>query len=188
MVSKFPVLRSEATNGFVGKYINRDKHYYWFVVSFSLLSILLHFVPSNREFHNMLYSANAVSLVGFTIMLSVYPYAFYNTYVETFRHMASYLGISRVFWQTWVNLYVFNAITWLIHLAPVLVFRNTYTLGNPLLLMIAYLLAFGIYLPKIYGGIPVVYLVLIGVSSLVIVLLRLRVISLFSYASLRSAP
>ena len=147
---------------------NHNKRNYWFLLTFSLLSIFLHFVPSNPEFHNMLYSANVVSLIGFTIMLWISPYGFYNTYVETFKHIAMNLGISRVFTDKWLDVVVFNSVAWFIHIVPVVAFSQTYTLGNPVFLMATYLILFGAYLPKIYPY-TISTTVMIGIVGLVLV-------------------
>jgi hypothetical protein len=128
-----------------------NPHNYWFLVSFSLLSILFHFIPSNREFHNMLYSANILSLVGFTSMIWLYPDALYDAYLETHLEMARYVGISRVSIMKWMNRTIFNTIVWAIHLIPVILLANVYSIGNPLLLVLCYLIVFGAYLEKIYS-------------------------------------
>lgn len=147
---------------------NHNKHNYWFLLTFSILSIFLHFVPSNPEFHNMMYSANVVSLIGFTIFIWLSPYGFYNTYVETFKHIAMNLGISRVFTDKWLDIVVFNIGALVIHIVPVVVFSQTYTLGNPILWMSIYLILFGVYLPNIYPH-SISTTVMGGIAGLVLV-------------------
>ena len=147
---------------------NHNKHYYWFLISFSLLSILLHLVPSNKRFHNMLYSSNVVSLIGFTIMLWLSPYGFYNTYAETFKQIGVNIGFSRVFMNTQLNMVVFNILAWIFHIIPIIAFRNTYTLENPMIWMSIYLILFGVYLPKIYPY-TISTTVMIGIVGLILV-------------------
>ena len=147
---------------------NHDKHYYWFLVSFSILSIFLHFVPSNKRFHNMLYSSNIVSLICFTIMLWLSPDGFYNTYAETFKQFGVNIGFSRVFMNEQLNMVVFNVLAWIFHVIPIIAFRNTYTLENPILWMSIYLILFGVYLPKIYPY-TISMTVMIGMVGLVLV-------------------
>lgn len=137
---------------------NTDSHYYWALISFSILSIILHFVPSNKQIHNALYSANVLSLIGFTFIISIVPDGLYNRYFETIKRVVHFIGLSRVFDILFTytsrahipNAYVFNIISWCAHMVPVIVYRNTYTLGNPLLWIITYLILFGPYFTKIY--------------------------------------
>ena len=148
---------------------NPDKHYYWFLVSFSILSIFLHLIPSNKRIHNMLYSSNVVSLIGFTIMLWLSPDGFYNTYVETFKQFGVNIGFSRVFMNEQLDMFVFNVVAWIFHVIPIIAFRNTYTLENPILWMSIYLILFGVYLLKIYPY-AISTTVMIGMVGLVMVL------------------
>jgi len=168
---------------------NTDPHYYWFLISFSLLSILLHIVPfsidvllskftkgsivgkvNTLHIHNALYSANVLSLIGFTIIVALVPTGFYNMYAETFKHIAQTIGFSRVFVNKWINVYLINTVAWLIHFIPVYTLRNVYTLGNPFWWIIIYLCVFGIYLPKIYP-LPLIILAPFIVAVLIFTLI-----------------
>jgi hypothetical protein len=132
------------------KYIhihNKDKHNYWFLVSFSLLSSLFHLFPISRELHDILYSANVFSLIGFTVIAVFYPYRLYNYYGETFRNIIAKIGLSSV---VPFNVYVFLMTAWIIHVIPVYLFRNTYSLGNPVSWILLYFVFAGPFLGKIY--------------------------------------
>jgi hypothetical protein len=133
------------------KYIhtqNKDKHNYWFLVSFSLLSILFHLFPISRELHDILYSANVFSLIGFTVIAVFYPYRLYNYYGETFRNIIAKIGLSRV---VTFNVYVLLTFGWIVHVLPVYLFRNTYSLGNPVSWILLYFVFAGPFLGKIYN-------------------------------------
>ena len=127
---------------------NRNKHNYWFLLSFSLLSILLHFVCISRDLHNILYSANVFSLIGYTIIALFYPYRLYNYYGETFRNIIEQIGLSRVIV---VNVYWLHIFMWVFHAIPVWVLRNTYSLGNPISWILLYFILAGPFLGKIYN-------------------------------------
>lgn len=127
---------------------NRNKHNYWFLLSFSLLSILLHFVCISRDVHNILYSANVFSLIGYTIIALLYPYRLYNYYGETFRNIIQHLGLSRVIQ---LNVYWLHIFAWIIHAIPVWVLRNTYSMGNPISWILLYFILMGPFLGKIYN-------------------------------------
>jgi hypothetical protein len=123
------------------------KHNYWFLVSFSLLSSLFHLFPISRELHDILYSANVFSLIGFTVIALFYPYRLYNYYGETFRNIIAKIGLSRV---VPFNVYVFLMTVWIIHVIPVYLLRNTYSLGNPVSWILLYFVFAGPFLGKIY--------------------------------------
>ena len=142
---------------------NKDKHNYWFLVSFSLLSIVFHLFPISRELHDILYSANVFSLIGFTVIAVFYPYRLYNYYGETFRNVIAKIGLcysrrnddrsfvgelSRV---VPFNVYILLTIAWIVHVLPVYLFRNTYSLGNPVSWILLYFLFAGPFLGKIYN-------------------------------------
>jgi hypothetical protein len=132
---------------YINKY-NRDKHNYWFLVSFSLLSIVLHILPISRDIHNILYSANVFSLIGFTIIIAFYPYRLYNYYSETFRNIITQIGLSRV---VELNVYLLLIIAWIVHVIPVYVLRNKYSFGNPISWILLYFVFAGPFLGKIYN-------------------------------------
>ena len=132
---------------YIHKY-NRNKHNYWFLVSFSLLSIWFHLFPISRELHNILYSANVFSLIGFTMIAVFYPYRLYNYYGETFRNIIEQIGISRVID---FNIYRLLTIGWLVHAIPVYIFRNVYSIGNPVSWILLYFVFAGPFLGKIYN-------------------------------------
>jgi hypothetical protein len=128
--------------------INRNKHNYWFLVSFSLLSFVLHLLPLSTKFHNILYSANVFSLIGFTIIITFYPYRLYNYYGETFRNIISIIGLSRVIE---FNIYWLYVGAWIVHFIPVYVLRNKYSMGNPISWILLYFVFAGPFLGKIYN-------------------------------------
>jgi hypothetical protein len=128
--------------------INKDKYNYWFLVSFSLLSILVHLLPLSTKLHNTLYSANVFSLIGFTIIVTLYPYRLYNYYGETLRNIISIIGLSRVIE---FNIYWLYVGAWIVHFIPVYVFRNKYSLGNPISWILLYFVFAGPFLGKIYN-------------------------------------
>ena len=129
-------------------HLNKDKYNYWFIISFSLLSILFHLLPISREYHNTLYSANVLALAGFTIITVLFPVRFYAYYIETFRHFIYQIGLSRVIH---LNIVMFYLVAWMIHAIPVWALRNTYTLANPIPWIVLYLLFAGPFLGKIYN-------------------------------------
>ena len=133
------------------KYIhtyNKDQHNYWFLVSFSLLSIVFHLFPISRELHDILYSANVFSLIGFTVIAVLYPYRLYNYYGETFRNVIAKIGLARV---VPFNVYILLTFAWIVHVLPVYLFRNTYSLGNPVSWILLYFVFAGPFLGKIYN-------------------------------------
>lgn len=132
---------------YIDKY-NQNKYNVWFLVSFSLLSILFHLFPISRELHNTLYSANVFSLIGFTIIATFYPYRLYNYYGETFRNVFDQIGLSRV---VHFNIYLLLFVAFIIHVIPVYVFRNKYSLGNPIYWLLLYFVFAGPFLGKIYN-------------------------------------
>lgn len=146
---------------------NTNKHNYWALISFSFLSVILHLLPISESIHNMLYSANVFSLIGFTILIFIHPNAFYNYYGETIRDKAYQIGITRVIP---INQYTINVFVWLAHFIPVFVLRNTYTLGNPMGLFLVYLLLFFPFLHKIYPF-TIIELGIVFVISVILLLL-----------------
>jgi hypothetical protein len=128
--------------------INKNKHNYWFLVSFSLLSIVLHLLPLSTRLHNILYSANVFSLIGFTIIITFYPYRLYNYFGETFRNIIYMIGLSRVIE---FNIYWLYLGAWIVHFIPVYIFRNKYSFGNPISWILLYFVFAGPFLGKIYN-------------------------------------
>ena len=128
--------------------INKNKHNYWFLVSFSLLSIVLHFLPLSTSVHNILYSANVFSLIGFTIIITFYPYRLYNYFGETFHNIIYMIGFSRVID---FNIFWLYVCAWIVHFIPVYIFRNKYSFGNPISWILLYFVFAGPFLGKIYN-------------------------------------
>jgi len=128
--------------------MNKDKYNYWFLVSFSLLSIILHLLPVSRDIHNILYSANVFSLIGFSVIIALYPYRLYNYYGETFRNIIAEIGLSRVID---FNVYLLYVGAWIVHAIPVYAFRNKYSMSNPINWILLYFVLFGPFLGKIYN-------------------------------------
>jgi hypothetical protein len=127
---------------------NQNKHNYWFLISFSFLSIVFHLVPVSRDIHNILYSSNVFALIGYTAIVVFYPTRFYNYYAETFRHIIERVGLSNLIV---LNIYTLHMYAWLFHAIPVWVFRNTYSLVNPSQWFLIYLILAGPFLGKIYN-------------------------------------
>ena len=132
---------------YIHKY-NRNKQNYWFVVSFSFLSIWFHLFPISSNLHNILYSANVFALIGFTIIVIFYPYRLYNVYGETFRNTIAQIGLSKV---VDLNVYIFMISMWIVHFIPVYLFRNMYSMGNPISWILLYFVFAGPFLGKIYN-------------------------------------
>jgi hypothetical protein len=131
------------------KTYNRSKYNFWFLSSFSVLSVLLHFLPISRYYHNILFSANVFSLIGFTIIAFFFSRRLYLRYGETFRNIIQLSGLYRVIN---VNQYSLLTIAWFFHAIPVFVLmRYNYSLGNPIGWMLIYLVFAFQYLEKIYN-------------------------------------
>jgi hypothetical protein len=127
---------------------NRDKHNYRFLFTFSFVSILLQLLPVSRELHNVFYSANVFSLMGYTIIMLAYPSRLYNHYGETIRNIVEQVGLSEI---VDLNIYWVNLLGLVIHVIPVWIFRNAYSLGNLTILMFVYFVIAGPYLEIIYN-------------------------------------
>jgi hypothetical protein len=119
---------------------NSMEYNFWFLVSFSFLSIVLHFFPVPRVVHNVLYSCNMIALVGITVINLIVPSGMYDLYNPTFE---SIFGIH-------LSISIWNVLLWIMHFLPVYLFRKTHQFGNPLYGIILYLLIFGPYLHIIY--------------------------------------
>jgi hypothetical protein len=113
---------------------------FWFLVSFSVLSIILHIFPFPRVVHNALYTCNMIALIGFTAIILISPSGMYDLYNPTFE---SIFGVH-------FSTSVWNIIAWIMHLLPVYLLRKIYQFGNPLYCIVLYLLVFGPYLHIIY--------------------------------------
>jgi hypothetical protein len=175
---------------------NPNKYNYWGFVSFSALSLFLHALPVSRNIHNMLYSSNVFSLIGFTLIILFYPTTMNNHYGETIQHHLNMIGRnifsirnafgvspdnmpitarmnrSEIVPCSWVNMYTVNMIGWIAHFIPVYWLSKIYTFGNPTAPFVIYLVLFGHVLQKIYP-IPYIELVLIFFAS-VFILLQFR--------------
>jgi hypothetical protein len=145
---------------------NTNKDNYWALVSFSFLSLALNIFPVSESIHNMLYSGMVISLIGFSIMVLIYPNAFYHHYGETIMDKTRKIGLTRV---VPVNQYTINITAWLAHFIPVYVLRNKYTLGNPIGWILLYLFVAFPFLHKIYPF-TIIELVVIGLTSVGILL------------------
>jgi hypothetical protein len=140
---------------------NTNKYNYWGVISFSFLSVALTVFPVSKSIRNMLYSGMVISLIGFSIMILIYPDSFYNHYSETIMDKARKIGLTRV---VPVNQYTMNITAWLAHFIPVVVLRNKYTVVNPVKWILLYFLVFFPFLHKIYPF-TITELVIIGIST-----------------------
>jgi|LauGreSuBDMM15SN_2_FD.fasta_scaffold25865_2 hypothetical protein len=126
---------------------NTNKHNYWTLMSFSFLSVALNVFPVSESIHNMLYSGMVISLIGFSIMILIYPNSFYNHSGETIMYKARKIGLTKV---VPVNKYTITITAWLAHFIPVLVLCNKYTLVNPFRWILLYVLVSFPFLHKIY--------------------------------------
>lgn len=127
---------------------DRNERNYWFLASFSFASTVIQLLPISRELHNTFYSANVFALIGFTIIMFLYPSRLYNFYGETIRHIIDQLGLSRMIQ---LNMHSFYAISWIIHVIPVWAFRNSYSLGKLTIWLLAYFVLAGPFLERIYN-------------------------------------
>ena len=111
-----------------------------FLYTFSFISqILLMVVSKNSKIYNSLYLANILSLIGFCIMLYLYPLFFYNKYN----------------WIIKTNIFTFNFICFLMHIIPLILFKHKQninkkniilTITYTIILLIIYLILFKKYL------------------------------------------
>jgi len=118
-----------------------------FLWTISFLSFFLNLVRVSPEYNNSLYSVNWISLVGFLLMVALNPHGFYELYGPTFQYIGNVLipGLGNIVIEP---VFYLGAIVF--HLAPVFLFRNTYSLGHAMWPMLAYLVVFGPYLERIY--------------------------------------
>lgn len=128
-------------------YMERQLHFD-FAWTISFLSFFLIWIQGPpREYHNTLYSVCWISLVGFLLMVALNPHGFYELYGPTFQYIGNVLipGLGNIVTEP---VFYLGAITF--HVIPVAVFRNTYSLGQAMWPMLAYLVVFGPYLERIY--------------------------------------
>jgi hypothetical protein len=138
---------------------SRNAYNYWFLASFSNLSIWLNLLPIHPLYNGALLSANVFSLIGFTVITALYPTLFYNHYGETFKRLLKYLGVERAITPLTVGI-----VGWLYHAIPVWIFSRKYTPSNPEGWMFVYMALFGPYLRNIYP-LPIGVLLGVGVVS-----------------------
>jgi len=163
---------------------NRDKQYYWFLASFSVLSFVALFLVSqfsiHYSVHDALYSSVVISLIGCIVIMAMEPRGFYNMYIETAIRIVERIGLRTIL--PYINLTSFNIAALLFHVIPVVAFYGVYYLGDPLIWMILYLVLFGPYLDKIY---PIRQMQFIGLG--LILILGLYVYRLLSRVSNRES-
>ena len=118
-----------------------------FLLTISFLSVVLNLVRVSPDYNNSLYSVNWISLVGFLTMIALNPHGFFELYGPTFQYIGNRLipGLGNI-----VREPVFYLGAIVFHLAPVFLLRNTYSLGQAMWPMLAYLVVFGPYLERIY--------------------------------------
>ena len=110
---------------------------YWFIATFSIVVVILSTLQLPfPEINAAIYASTVFALIGFTIIMLRKPSGFYHMYGDTVKQLITLFGLP----STLINLYVFNFIATVIHLAPVYFYRNTYSLGNPLPIMVIWLL------------------------------------------------
>jgi hypothetical protein len=141
---------------------NRNAYNYWFLVSFSNLSIWLNLLPIHPLYNGALLSANVFSLVGFTLISLLYPSLFYNHYGETFKRLLTFTGISGV--ERAITPLTLGIVGWLYHAIPAWMFSRMYTPTNPEGWLFVYLLMAGPFLQNIYP-LKTVELAVIGLIS-----------------------
>jgi len=121
---------SEHSGGVLSRKNTKNKYNFKFLLTFSTLSVLLHFLPISRYYHNILFSANVFSLIGFSIIIMLFPLRLFIRYGETFRNIINQIGLDRIIPA---NIYSLNIIAWLLHAIPVYVlWKYNYSLGNPI--------------------------------------------------------
>ena len=152
-------------------------HNYWFLLTFSLLSCIfciLH-LPF-PTFNAAIYSSAVCSLIGFIIIMILSPAGFYNLHSDTIKHILNVFGI-----PTWfLNVYTFSISAFLLHLAPVYFYRNTYPLGNPLPIMVIWLI---IFFPVMRHMYPFDELTMVGIGVLTYLLFLVGTYILFGQNS-----
>jgi hypothetical protein len=135
-------------------------HNYLFLLTFSVLVCvfcILH-LPF-PTFNAAIYSSTICALIGFTLILILNPTGLYSMYGDTIKHILNVFGV-----PSWaVNIYTFNIVAFLIHLAPVYFYRNVYPLGNPLPIMIIWVI---IFFPVIRNMYPFDEYTMIGIGIL----------------------
>ena len=127
---------------------NHYKYNYWFLISFSFLSIWFHSLPVSKQIHDVLYSSNVFALIGYTVIMVCFPTRFYTYYGETFHHMLNTLGLSKI---VPLNVYTLHLYAWIGHAIPVWILRNKYSMANPIWWFIVYFVFAGAFLGKIYN-------------------------------------
>ena len=86
-----------------------------FLFTFSIISHFLNYYNYNNiKIHNALYLSNILSLIGFCIIIFLYPLFFYDKYN----------------WLLNTDLVTFNFICIIIHIIPVYFFRNKQNINN----------------------------------------------------------
>ena len=138
-------VHSEHSGGVLSRKNTKNKYNFKFLLAFSSLSVLLHFLPISRYYHNILFSANVFSLIGFSIIIMLFPSRLFRIYGETFRNIINQIGLGRLISA---NIYSFNIIAWLLHAIPVYVlWTYNYSLGNP----IGWILLYAIFASQYLG-------------------------------------
>ena len=119
------------------------QHNILFVFTFSVLTHILNIFNYSVEINNALYLSNIISLLGFCIMIFLYPYFFYNKY--------NYLLNT--------DLITFNFICIFLHFIPLYSFTSknkinknniNITIINTIIILLIYYLLFNSILDKIY--------------------------------------
>ena len=86
-----------------------------FIYSFSLLvNLFIIFNYNNNRIHNILYLSSSLALIGFCIMITLYPTYFYKKYN----------------WILNTNLIIFNLILIFIHVLPLYLFYNKHQINK----------------------------------------------------------
>lgn len=110
-----------------------------FIFTFSSLSIFLNIL----NFHNVLYFSNILSFLGFSFLLLINPYFFYEKYN----------------WLLNTNLFLFNLICLIVHVMPIYFYRKKQninkknineTLLGTLLFLTLYISVFRCMLNELY--------------------------------------
>jgi hypothetical protein len=121
---------------------NLQLPFYYIFFTFSFLSFFFQFFNKNKDIANALYFANFISLLGFCIIIYAFPTSFYDRF--------NYLH---------TNIYIFNFICIVLHIAPLYLFRNRNTIDklnlvNTIIYVCVFLL---LYFICFYPVIEVVY-------------------------------
>ena len=135
---------------------------YWFIVTFSVLSIIFSFVPLPYNWNDISYSASICALIGFCIITLRHPYGLYRMYGSTIQNLISMVipGLGKAL----INFYTLTAGATIMHILPVYLLRNVRNLGNPIPFFLLWFVIFFPFIEKMYPC-STIEIILIGIMS-----------------------